>query len=328
MTNDFVNKLPDDEEELKLLDQLLLNTIESKDDKDEEKLLEFNFENNPNIYHYTSPVGLKEIIAHNSLWFTHYKFLNDRSEKYYCFDLFKRCIEREKSELKKTFYNTILSHISVDGNLNYEAFYNEADYYPDYYVASFSLNSNSLSMWNYYTKTTNKTGYNISFKSKELINSLENKSFYRYKVNYNTEEQLKEIMKYIYAFNNAWDSNRSEIFLKWLRYLLLDLIDITSLRFKHPAFANEEEFRIVYKVDENNREKIGKEELLEFRESNGIIVPYLNVRFDKNSIGAVKISPTQQEEIAKEGLLMMLRSMGYNHLTNRDITTSDIPLRN
>ena len=326
MSDELLNEFPNDEEELKILDNLLLNTVESEED--EEKFLKFSFTKYPNIYHYTSPVGLKEILAHNSLWFTHCKFLNDRSEKYYCFDLFKKCIEREKSNLKKTFYNTILSHIYKDGNLNYEAFYNIRNNYTDYYVASFSLNDNSLSMWNYYTKTANKTGYNICFKSKDLIDGLENRSFYYYKVNYDIEEQTKEIMKYIHAFNNAWDDSRSEVFLKMVQYFLLDLIDIISLRFKHCAFANEEEFRIVYKVDNYNRQRIDEEKLLEFRESNGIIVPYLNIGFNKKSIGAVKISPTQQEEIAKEGILMMLRSIGYNHLTNKDITISDIPLRN
>ena len=328
MANEFVYKFPDDDEENRILDELVFNVLDSKDDKEKEEELEFDINNHPNIYHYTSPMGLKEIITDNSLWFTHYKFLNDRSEKYYCYDLFKRCIEREKGELKKVFYSTILSVISENGDLNYEIFNKKTKDLPDYYIASFSLNNNSLSMWNYYTKTINKTGYNISFKTKELINSLKNKSYNYYKVNYDIKRQTNEIERYIRCFNNAWDDTKSEAFLQWLQYLLLDLIDLISLRFKHHAFANEEEFRIVYKVTSLNSEIIEKEKLLEFRESNGIIVPYLNIGFNKTSIEGIKISPMQQDELVKEGLLMMLNNMGYHHFEKKDITTSDIPLRN
>lgn len=67
----------------------------------------------------------------------------------------------------------------------------------DCYVASFSLNNNSLNIWNYYTKTNDKTGYSIGYNSKELIDSLKNKSFYFYKVYYDIDFQKAVIKGYI-----------------------------------------------------------------------------------------------------------------------------------
>ncbi len=57
------------------------------------------------------------------------------------------------------------------------------------------------------------------------------------------------------------------------------------------------------------------------------MIPYLDISFEKNSIVGVKISPTQQDFMAKEGLFLMLKHLKYDHLSEDDITISDIPLR-
>ena len=327
MNPDFLKEFPKNDEDLKILDDLILNILNDNNEETDDNFRGFNFNNFSSLFHYTSPAGLLGIISNNSIWFTHYKFLNDKSEKSYCFDLFRQCIENEKHNLKKSFYNILVNQLIVDRNLNYEIFHKEAEYNNDYYIASFSLNGNSLSMWNYYTKTNDKTGYNIKFNGQALVESFKNKSFKHYKVNYNKEKQVKAIMYYIITFNNIWDENKSELFLQWTLYILLDLIEILSLMFKHPAFANEEEYRIVYQFDKNSKEVVVTENLLKFRLSSGVISPYLDIRFNKHCIKGIMISPTQQDEIVPIGLLMLLKTHGYNNLEKTDITLSDIPLR-
>ena len=320
-----LSKLPIDKVEQNMLAKLVDDIARFDNDLESKQKLDTN---KFRIHHYTSPGGLKGILENNSLWFTDYRFLNDRSEKIYTFDLFKNCMEEERKNLKSNFYNTILNCICEDGNINYDSFNKILKYSEgDYYVASFSINDNSLSLWNYYTKTVDKTGYSISFKSKELINSLSNKSFDYYKVYYKINTQKNILKGYIHQFNDVWDDNRSDVYLKWILGLLLDVIDMTSLKFKHNAFENEKEFRIVYKILDISREKIKNEKLLKFRESNGIMIPYLDISFEKNSIVGVKISPTQQDRMAKEGLFLMLKHLEYDHLSEDDITISDIPLR-
>lgn len=318
----IMDEFPSDEVEQNMLDKLVDDLVEC--DKDDVKKVKDDSEKN--TYHYTSPVGLKGILEKPSLRFTDYRFLNDRSEKIYAFKLFVQCMKEEENFLKSNFYDTILSRI-CEGNNKYEAYNKTINnlFERNYYVASFSNNDNSLSMWGYYTKTANKTGYCIKFNNKELISTLSNRSFNYYQVNYNKEEQKNEFKKYIHIFNEAWDDSKSDIYLNWVQGLLLDLIDLTSLRFKHPSFSNEEEFRIVYRID--SQDKIKNEGLLKFRESNGIMIPYLEINFEKNSIVGVKISPTQQDLMAKEGLFLMLKHLEYDHLSENDITISDIPLR-
>jgi len=279
------------------------------------------------IYHYTSTSGLRGILENNSLWFTHFEYLNDKSERYYAYQLFHGCLEDEKDDLKESYYQFISKGIYLDDDLNYSIDKTVISSNRNYYVCSFSTNDDSLNMWNYYTKTDNKTGYNIRFDTNKLINGLSNQSFYRYRVNYDVEKQKKVYKNYIHHYNNAWDDNKSNKYKKSLRALLFDLVDLRSLIFKHPAFINEEEFRIVFSIDDNNFETIKNDGLSKFRELNGLIVPYLSVSFDKISVDGIRISPTQKDLLAKKGLLMMLDNYGYKHISEANINNSDIPFR-
>lgn len=87
-------ELPESKEENDIIDDLLLKLLNNND------VIEL-YNNLPEaIYHYTSPSGLRGIISSNSIWFTHYKFLNDRSEKVYTFLLYRKLLLSEQSILK------------------------------------------------------------------------------------------------------------------------------------------------------------------------------------------------------------------------------------
>lgn len=314
-------ELPESKEENDIIDDLLLKLLNNND------VIEL-YNNLPEaIYHYTSPSGLRGIISSNSIWFTHYKFLNDRSEKFYTFLMLKTCLEEKKDKLKKNFYQAVMNCICDEGYFSQNIFYEKISKFPDYYIASFSLNPDSLNMWNYYTKQISKTGYSLEFNLSELRKSLQNKSYNAYKVNYDKEKLIKEINHYIKYFNEVWDDNRSKEFLNCLCLLLIEIIDAESLQNKHQAFSSEEEFRIVFKFDDRNYEKIKNENLMRFREMDGIMIPFLDIGFDKKCVKGTRISPAQHDELAKEGLRMMLDNSGYEHIVNDKITISDIPLR-
>lgn len=317
--NELIFSISDEESEM-----LLDIVFESCYDKDT-----INYKKNlpETIYHYTSPSGLQGIISSNSMWFTHYKFLNDKSEKYYAFSTFKECLVEQKENLNKNFYDAVLNLICEGGNFSENIFYQKASKFPDYYIASFSLNPDSLNMWNYYTKDKNKTGYSLEFKLSELEDSLVNKSYNAYRVNYDKEKLIQKINYYIRCFNEGWDDNRSKVFLHCLCMLLIESIDAESLQNKHHAFSSEEEFRIVFKIEEYNREKIRCEKLMKFRELNGIMVPFLDIGFNKECVKGIRISPTQQDELAKEGLRIVLDNNEYKNIPSEKITVSDIPLR-
>lgn len=200
-------KFPTSEEENSILNDLLLKDLV------DDKVIDFITDLPDTIYHYTSPSGLRGIISNNSIWFTHYKFLNDRSEKYFTFLIFKTCLEEQKEKLKKSFYQAVMNGICDGGCFNQKIFYEKVRRFPDYYIASFSLNPDSL---NYYTKQISKTGYGIEFNLNELKSSIQNKSYNAYKVNYDKEKLIEEINHYIKCFNEVWDDNRSKEFLNCL----------------------------------------------------------------------------------------------------------------
>ena len=107
------------------------------------------------IYHYTSIGGLQGILG-GKLRFTHIGYMNDRDEVVAgsealrdfalqnCDDAFAQAISHE-----------------AERNKDMSA-----------YVCCFSLERDSLAMWNYYTKDVNNQGYNLVFNYKDLIISL------------------------------------------------------------------------------------------------------------------------------------------------------------
>lgn len=105
------------------------------------------------IYHYTSIGGLQGILGEKKLRFTNIKYMNDKDEIIAGLDsMAKACdaSEEEREKLKSAF----ISHGTQT------------------FVCCFSLDGDSLPMWNYYTKEINNQGYNIEFDDKKLIESI------------------------------------------------------------------------------------------------------------------------------------------------------------
>lgn len=301
-------------EELEQVDKLLLKKVIEPELEQREMPEE--------IYHYTSPVGLKGILENHSLWFTHYRFLNDKSEKKYTYKLLEECLLMYKEKLDDGFFaqimrglhHNIIHHSKVD-------WFNDIYQVPEYYIASFACNGDSLSLWNYYTKNANKTGYNIRFTLKELTQSLQKGNYDVRKIIYDRREQEDKIARLLLGFSEAWDEQRGMVFLAILVALFWEMIDEASLAFKSPAFQDECEIRIVYKA--NEKHKVAER----FREMNGIFVPYFDDEFEKKSVKGITISPTQQDELAVEGIGRLLEHYGYDNVEKQEVKVSEVPLR-
>lgn len=115
-----------------------------------------NFEKNSRkktIFHYTSIGGLEGILFNKKLRFTNIRYMNDKDEIVAGLDsLAKACTasEEERESLISSFVN-----------IGAQTF-----------VCCFSLEGDSLPMWNYYTKEVNSQGYNIEFDDKLLVESI------------------------------------------------------------------------------------------------------------------------------------------------------------
>ena len=109
--------------------------------------------NDRRIFHYTSIGGLQGILEHKTLRFTNIHYMNDKDEILAGLDSMAKEVGASSEERKK-FHTAFLSQEKQT------------------FVCCFSIEEDSLPMWNYYTKEINNQGYNIEFNDKKLVASI------------------------------------------------------------------------------------------------------------------------------------------------------------
>lgn len=105
------------------------------------------------IFHYTSIGGLEGILTHKKLYFTNIKYMNDKDEILAGLDSIASTLNISTDKKEKL----------LSGFINHEI---------QTFVCCFSLEEDSLPMWNYYTKEINNQGFNIEFDDKKLVESI------------------------------------------------------------------------------------------------------------------------------------------------------------
>ena len=105
------------------------------------------------IYHYTSIGGLQGILQSKTLRFTNIKYMNDKDEITAGLESVAQACKVSEEDREK-----LLSAFTSHGTQTF--------------VCCFSLDEDSLPMWNYYTKEINNQGYNIEFDDKKLVESI------------------------------------------------------------------------------------------------------------------------------------------------------------
>ena len=279
------------------------------------------------IYHYTSPEGLLGILENNSLRFTNAFFLNDKSEFRYTYKLLLEILPNIQQDIDETLFGELrkrAKYVTEEGFYRHES---EVLFREDFYIMSFSKDSDNLALWNNYTKSPNKTGYNIKFITDNLIahlKEIQNDIYIESSlVCYNIEIQKEALINLIKYYNRLVIKNQDkrELYTKKLIYELI----VYSLFFKHPKFTLEDEYRIIIgniaHIDDKN---------LGFNIKNGLFIPYLSRPLnDDKSVGRklieqIKVSPIADRELTQYSLNKVLNKTGYNFVP---ITFSDIPLR-
>lgn len=140
--------------------EIKLNDIKINSERLKKSKLKFckNTKKKP-IFHYTSIAGLEGILKSKKLRFTNIKYMNDKDEIIAGIDSFVKAFGASK-EGKEQLYKEL-------NNGGMERF-----------ICCFSLEQDSLPLWNYYTKEINNNGYNIEFDYKKLVESILRDNFY------------------------------------------------------------------------------------------------------------------------------------------------------
>ena len=294
------------------------------------------------LLHYTDWDGLMGIMKTQSLWATHYKFLNDFSEIHlYKEDIIKEFSSLVNNEFEEDIKKRLLSYFDIMAQEIYITSFSKAD------IRSYE--DGLLSQWRGYG---NNGGFALIFDMGYLETTL-SEEFSRYfylgspelvEMRYDKEDvasRMKDMKPKTTETLLNYQSDKSDqdnlkLYLRFLKYFEL------VLSHKHPSFLEEQEIRIVAfpeKLSDHSNalksqndttssyteatcRKIHKYKTRKFREKDG--VPYIDL-FDsedlKLPIKRIIVGPHKDKEKRAEMLRVMLAEK------NMDIpvTISSIP---
>lgn len=279
-----------------------------------------------NIFHYTSPLGFSAMIENNTLRFTDRFYLNDKSEGIY---VLKLCIENIDTfafltdDFKKAFLKECNKRINQPQTSRFFV-----------YQCSFSMDEDSLCLWNYYTKSDGIKGYNLKFDANNLSKNILISPYkddmvpeLRYgKVIYEKERQLEILFDIVEKFFN-YAKKDTDLGVAFLSSYLVDKIMYLGVFFKMPCFSIENEYRLAYDLylKADNKYAVIKDKQ-KFYEKNGIFIPYLDLHFDEKTLIGVGVSPTLDYEATQKSILRIMGAK-YSNINKNTIHESKIPVR-
>lgn len=284
------------------------------------------------IYHYTSIEGLKGILDKEQLRFTDRFCLNDYSEGIYVLNL---CINKINEitkdiftdEMKKEFMKCCQERLKRPATYNFYV-----------YQCSFSMSSDSLCMWNYYTKGNDIQGYNLKFNSAELRNNLILKptpeinsvpNILSGKVVYEEKKQIDIIRKILMKFVNFFHNNviRPDHNLTSHMKYVIDKIMIQGIFFKPHYFDIENEYRLAINLlinDDGQYAAISNKR--EFMTKKDMIVPFTYIKFNPSVLRGLTLSPTLDYESTRVNIFNAFQKK-FANISIDNIVKSKIPVR-
>lgn len=247
------------------------------------------------LYHYTTGQGLSGILEKSELHCSHVNFMNDPSEESYFVNVIKSVIDA--SETAKKIYTGLFAQSYIDSASSpYGKF-----------IASFSKNKDSLSMWNYYAQGN---GYNLGVDIDKIIESNENNtdiSIKKLELLYDRKLQEQKILDCLLSFQDDFElhssleesrqhaiqvHNEDKYYEAtadqvYIETSLSSTIVELGLSFKHQAYEREEEVRLIISSKNWNKN------INDFKVSgNGVFIQYLPLGFNiETCLKSITIHP-------------------------------------
>lgn len=292
------------------------------------------------IYHYTSPSGVNSILFGDSnnitFWASRYDCLNDVSEGTIAQAIYREVCEtmKQKTEITNDMYNVIADIVPDRTTL---FMYKESGKNGitrqecDRFVCSYSKNYDSLSMWNYYSKGSKYEGYNIGLFSTSIKDSLVKEyddkeiAVHICSVVYKKEEQVEMIRKLILKLQELYSEDQKSS----IRYIISNKLTEWSLIFKSEYFQHEEEVRIIVDVSKKTKDGVVQKRPLDikYRNAYGYIIPYIELKIDKEALTSVSIGPLQCDENSRKIQKRIMKEFLYEKYRKVIVLCSQIPVR-
>ncbi|MGP2415021.1 DUF2971 domain-containing protein [Pantoea ananatis] len=287
------------------------------------------------LYHYTDMNAVHSILNTHKIRMTDIRFLNDKTEYLQGLEILKEASHDALKE-KLHYDDEYLKALSEWFEKAFKELFDFESASEIFYVASFSLSSDTLSQWRSYGM------FAIGFDREKLAERVSEWAAQKRK---GTRKTIKyEFIECYYIFDKDEALEKAselirtkviaELFEWWIplspiehnMHIYRDLREVISMlatTFKHASFSEEEEVRLVI------RDKIVSDKI-SFRTKNNILIPYYELDVSPDVISGVKIGPVEDQKITEQSLYI------YNlHRATKlgddtyllDIETSDIPYR-
>nr|WP_256433563.1 DUF2971 domain-containing protein [Myxococcus sp. CA040A] len=259
------------------------NTAKEADDLEQSLTSDFDaLDKNPPkiLFHYTTPDGLLGILKTEKLWFSQTGFLNDSVEATYAHSLICTAIDERLKSPPTPAVNELLLRARKSADI-----FGAKSSAISSYIACFCEEGDLLSQWRGYGSSG--VGFSIGMQAQHLEASAHGdmKSRNLIKVIYNAQEQrdyigqcLDKFCELVLAWQEAgWEPERNDDLELAHRHLRLTLAQ-AYLRFKHPGFKEEQEWRLLLlkKPDSDG---------LSFRAAGARLIPYLEIDMRKMERG-------------------------------------------
>jgi len=285
------------------------------------------------IFHYTSPLGFQSILFQDpnnvTLWASRYDCLNDVSEGTIAEEILKEvCDELLENKKIDDYLHDLFSTVTLPRTalLHYNKGESIKITRPEFdrYVCSFSKNKDSLSMWNYYSKGNRYEGFNIGFYATNLKESLENflgsveAVPHVFPVIYKKSEQKQLIEKMLLKLKDLYKKEQEP----QIRYIISNRLLDWSLIFKKECFEHEEEVRIIVFIAKHET-KIP----VNYRINSGYLVPYIELKIDKDSVSDIVFGPLQMDKKQKSHQVKIMEELISSKSYSAIVDYSEIPVR-
>lgn len=274
------------------------------------------------IYHYTDLNAVKSILENSQLWLTDHRFLNDTEELIAGRNILIETLKKFDdfpSDCSGEFIDKMQTAIAFVSTEKLFASQKE-----NIFVSSFSLNDDSLTQWRSYGM------FSLCFDNSKLTESFKDNDVFFLTCNYIIDsndaiEVANDIIKdnIIPSLLKSCSTN-----LVWMDVELSYLVDIYALSFKHNAFYDEAEVRLVTSRPTDNDD-------IQFRVKGNILIPYLKLNIVPSSIQCITIGPIDNQIVAEESLAMFADKISRGVRDNEsnseyylDVDTSALPFRN
>ena len=200
---------------------------------------------------------------------------------------------------------------------------NLKDVVSDYFLSSFSLRRDSLSMWRMYAK--NATGVSLCFDVDLLRENTRGEFLKSVYLTEDIEQSIRDCLREVNVKKISQDEiliilivslialskddNKEEVLARLYPYMRL----VTAL--KHKAYVDEDEVRLVLVAGEADRK---------FRFKDNKFIPYIEQYFPKEALTEIIVGPNNDMPRTVYSLETYLKHIGFDHVK---VTASDIPYK-